>query len=110
MKKYLVLGIAVLALAAILLSFPWNQESKAGPGGPAFYGSVQPTKSVWAFKGGASYEGYVRPDSTYYINIPPDSTGTYCVTDGCQHFNRYWDGENGQEVNFCIPPPFCPCN
>ena len=106
MKKCFVLGIVVVALATILLSFVGNQESQADFS--AFSGTVENGRTVVAMKGGTYYWA-TYGDNWYNINIPGSDTGWYCVTDGCQHFNRYWNGQLGQLVNFCVPQN-CPCN
>ena len=109
MKKYTILGITVAVLAILLLSFAGNQESKAGDG-LAFSGTVEGTRTVVAKKGSTYYYADVDSVDNYYLLWIPDwDTGWYCVTDGCQHFNRYWDGMMGQFVNFNVPQNG-PCN
>ena len=109
MKKYFVLAIAAIALAAILFSFPWHQQSRADSTEHAFYGIFESGRTVGAQQGILWIPGVDEGDDWYHIDIPVWMTGWWTVTDGCQHFTRYWDGENGTRVDFCNPQN-CACN
>jgi hypothetical protein len=109
MKKYFILGIAVLAVAVILVSFPWNQTSQADVTGHAFSGVFQSGRSILAQHDIFQVNGVDEGDDWYHIDIPAWMTGWWTLTDGCQHFTRYWDGETFTRVDFCNPQN-CDCN
>jgi hypothetical protein len=106
MRKYTALGIVVAAVVCILFLLAANQESQADLS--AFSGTVENGRTVVAMKG-ETYYWATYGDNWYNINIPESDTGWYCVTDGCQHISRYWDGMMGQFVNFNVPQNG-PCN
>lgn len=109
MKKYIVLGVTVMALAAVLFCLHVPKESIADDTCHAFYGVFESGRTVGAQQGIFWIEGVDKENDTYYIDIPTWMTGYWVVTDGCQHFQRYWDGENCIRVDFCNPQT-CECN
>ena len=109
MKKSFVFGIMLLALAAALFFFPDSQQLRADSQLRAFKGAFESGRTVGAQQGIFWKAGVDNGNNTYYIDIAPWMTGWWTVTDGCQHFDGYWDGENTQWINFCVPQN-CDCN
>jgi hypothetical protein len=109
MRRYVILGLAIAALAVVLLFSPWNHQPKAGGTPPAFAGAFESGRTIGAQKGIYWYAGYDKGDNTYYITIPSWNTGTYTVTDGCQHIQGYWNGHTTVTIDFCVPQT-CDCN
>ncbi len=108
MKKYLVLGILVAALAAAF-SVCLNQEPSAAM--PSFYGAAKAGKTVWACMQpiGRCYQTTAGPNDTYAFprTILP---GDYHLTDGCQNKGGTYSG-SPVRIDFCIPdPPWYNCN
>ena len=108
MKKYVILGIMI---AALIVSFSLKEKSTAGGTGPAFYGTT--LSGVWVYATSASYScsSQANAENMYYLTIPSSKPGWYYITNGCQSANRFWNGSDGQEVNFCVPiwPIECVC-
>lgn len=116
MKKYLILGMALVALVAVLVSFSWKEESTAADGCCiAFWGAVKEDVTVSACKdgGGPCFYGVGDSDDRYEIRIPnqPQYWGAYTLSNGCQTYHSFYFGV-GHEVNFCVPDPplfYCKC-
>ncbi|MGB2770200.1 MAG: hypothetical protein WBC88_10785 [Candidatus Zixiibacteriota bacterium] len=116
MKKYLILGTVVLALAAVCLFFSWESAPTADHP-TAFYGTATNGRQIWAHQQQFpfnSYSDYAQFEH-YSISIPSIQTGTYLITDGCQTFYGYWNGSNSSEIDICVDRPGepgypdCPC-
>jgi hypothetical protein len=114
MKKHFVFGIVLLALVSILVSFSWNQQSDAADKVVAFYGTAKAGRTVMACKQPGQFPCFSATagyNNWYILHIPSDQPGWYFVCDGCQSFVRFWDGSNGQRLDFCVPdPPHVNCN
>jgi len=117
-RKYILPGIVVVALVALWLSFSSGQVGTQGAGDPiAFYGTATHGWVVKACK---------LPDQTlcfqttadwrnwYTLHIPEgsDYRGWYLVSDGCENFQAFWNGEDPVRVDFCIhgDPDLCICD
>lgn len=119
MKKYLFLGIIMVLLVAVILPLSWIQGVKASSGKDsipldpiAFYGTAKAGKTVCASGSEGTYCTTAGGNNWYLLRIPSYAVGMYFICDGCQSANRFWDGYNGQRVDFCVSIPGhvdCPC-
>lgn len=109
MKKYLVLGIAAMAFAAVFVSSGWDKESDAGCA-ISFYGTAEAGKTVTACRlPGQSPCFYTTANAeNHYAFLNICDYGCYLIGDGCQTYRACWFGTS-VEVNICVPPPDCPC-
>jgi hypothetical protein len=111
MKKYLILGIIVIALA-LTAGFLWKPSVNADVGPPSFYGTAGAGSTVYAFLQIEPYTVYTtiaRPNNTYsfHSNI---LMGPYIVCDFCQpHYETY--SGTPVRVNICYSHDgkLCPC-
>jgi hypothetical protein len=115
-KKYIILGLAGVALVVIALSLSWGS---GGGDAIAFYGTATHGYTVMAHCD--LYPNYY-PSTTatgenwYILRIAEDKRGWYDLCDGCQNIEGgYWDGQNGMRRDFCVEPEpgsthECPCN
>ena len=105
MKRYLILGVT-LAAVAVLLFLSLGPRSAADPPGPSFYGEAVGGRTVTACKLpdlSPCYETKAKGNRTY--QFPGDiEYGTYKLEDGCQWRVATYTG-NAEEVNFCVPFP-----
>jgi hypothetical protein len=109
MRRYLILGLVIAVLAAVLFFSPWSHQPKASNVPPAFVGAFESGRTVVAQKGTYFYWGSDTGNDSYVISIPSWNTGWYTVTDGCQHIQGYWNGHTTVTIDFCVPQT-CDCN
>ena len=109
MKKYLVFGVMV-AVLALLLGFSLMRQSDAGCG-TSFYGTAKAGRTVTACKlpGQSPCFQTTANDQDMYYFLSICDAGWYLIGDGCQTFQRYWNGHDEVEVNICVPNPPLEC-
>lgn len=116
MKKYLILGTMVLALAAVCLLSFWESAPTADQ--PlAFHGTATNNRQIWAHQQQFPFNSYhdYGQFEQYQIYIPSIQAGTYLITDGCQTFYRWWNGTDHEHADICVDRPGepgypdCPC-
>jgi hypothetical protein len=110
MKKYVILGIIVLALATSFLIIT-KQDSTADM--PSFYGTAEAGRTVYACLQpvGRCFQTTANANNNYSFpsTLLP---GDYNLTDNCGNVGATYSG-SPVRVDFCVPnPPWeeCPCD
>jgi hypothetical protein len=121
MKKYFILGIVVVAVVAVWLSWSQGQMAPDGGGGdlPAFYGTAKYGRMVTACKKPDMFpcrSTNATSENWYILRLPKDLDwyGTYIVDDGtgCTPQEGVWAPPPwpGVRIDFCTGEPSeCPC-
>jgi len=116
-RKYILPGIVVVALVALWLSFSSGQVGTQGAGQPtlAFAGTATAGWEVVACKlpdFEPCYRATADSANWYAIYIPAGLAGMYHLSDGCENFQRFWNGVTIERVDFCIhsDPDYCTCD
>jgi hypothetical protein len=122
MKKYFILGIVVVAVVAVWLSWSQGQMVPDGSGGDliAFYGTAKEGRIVTACKqpNGMPCKSTTATGANWYIlRLPTEDPiwyGTYIVDDGtgCTPQEGVWNQLHwGTRIDFCTGEPSeCPCD
>ena len=116
MRKLLILGAIALAAVTVVLAVTWEHGSTARQPGSdaAFYGTAKAGRTVGAceaYQHEPCFSTVADSNNWYQLHIPREDFGMYFITDGCQSFNKVWNGFTGTRVDFCVPdPPWWECN
>jgi hypothetical protein len=109
MRRYIILGIIVLVLAASFLLL-MKQDSSALI--PSFHGTAKAGRTVYACMQpvGRCYQTTANANN-YYTFPSTILHGDYSLTDGCQNGGGTYSG-SPVRVDFCVPnpPEECQCN